>query len=142
MILANIDTSVSPWAKAVSLLLSVRDDGGMTMKRVVLAGTCVVVAVLGWVFALSQWETASRIATVASALAGVAAVGVGIWAALPHASSSEVVVRDTGAARTAGSGNAVSGNRGSRPLGPVTVERTGDAEASGEGDAVSGYSER
>lgn len=49
------------------------------MKRMVLVVTCVVVTALGWVFAVSQWETASRIATVASALAGVAAVGIGIW---------------------------------------------------------------
>ncbi|MGW3738010.1 hypothetical protein [Streptomyces sp. NPDC005148] len=113
----------------------------MTMKRVVLAGTCVVVAVLGWVFAVSQWETASRIATVASALAGVAAVGIGIWAALPDTSSSGIVVRDTGAVKTAGAGNAVSGYHGNRPRGPVTVERTGDADATGDGNAISGYSE-
>jgi hypothetical protein len=114
----------------------------MTLKRMVLVVTCVLVAVLGWVFAVSQWETASRIATVASALAGVAAVGVGIWAALPGASPSGIVVRDTGAAKTAGAGSAVSGYRGSRPRGPVTVEQTGDAEATGEGGAISGYSEK
>ncbi|UKY47839.1 hypothetical protein [Streptomyces inhibens] len=119
------------------------DDDGMTIKRVVLVGTCVVVAVLGWVFAVSQWETASRIATVASALAGVAAVGIGIWAALPGARPTGIVVRDTGAAKTAGTGNAVTGYHGSGSTdAAVTVERTGDAEATGDGDAISGYSER
>jgi len=112
------------------------------MKRVVLVMTCVVVAVLGCVFAVSQWDTASRIATLASALAGVAAVGIGIWAALPGTSPSGIVVRNTGAAKTAGAGSAVSGYHGSRPQGPVTLEQTGDAEATGDGDAVSGYSEK
>jgi hypothetical protein len=114
----------------------------MTLKRVVLVMTCMVVAALGWIFAVSRWETASRIATVASALAGVAAVGVGIWAALPGASPSGIVLRNTGTAKTAGPGSAVSGYRGSRPQGPVTVEQTGDADATGEGDAISGYSEK
>ncbi|MGW3692307.1 hypothetical protein ACWD6U_00240 [Streptomyces sp. NPDC005149] len=114
----------------------------MTVKRVVLIMTCVVVAALGWVFAVSQWETASRIATVASALAGVAAVGIGIWAALPGANQSGIVVRNTGAAKTAGAGKAVTGYHGSKPQGPITVKRTGDAEARGEGDAISGYSEK
>lgn len=129
-------------AIALPSQLSLSDDDTMTLKRMVLVATCVVVAVLGWMFAVSQWETASRIATVASALAGVAAVGVGIWAALPGVSQSAVVVRETSTAKTAGKGNAVTGYHGSGSARPVTVERTGDAEATGDGDAISGYSEK
>ncbi|GAA2440358.1 DUF4158 domain-containing protein [Streptomyces glaucus] len=129
-------------AKALPSRLSLSDDDGMTLKRVVLVVTCVVVAVLGWMFTVSQWETASRIATVASALAGVAAVGVGIWAALPGASQSAVVVRETSTAKSAGKGNAVTGYHGGGSTRPVTVERTGDAEATGDGDAISGYSDK
>ncbi|MEU5083068.1 MULTISPECIES: hypothetical protein [Streptomyces] len=104
--------------------------------------TCAVVAILGWLFAVSQWETASRIATVASALAGVAAVGIGIWAALPGAGQGGIAVRDTSSARTTGPGDAVSGFQGKKSSGTVTVERTGSAEATGEGNAISGYSEK
>lgn len=111
------------------------------MKRVVLIVTCVVVAALGWVFTVTQWETASRIATAASALAGVAAVGVAIWAGLGGFGQAEHVVRDTGPVTTGGAGNAVSGSRRRRARGAVTVERTGEARATGDGDAVSGYSE-
>ncbi|MEU0304341.1 hypothetical protein ABZ252_33560 [Streptomyces sp. NPDC006175] len=114
----------------------------MTTKRVVLVVTCVVVAALGWVFAITQWETASRIATVVSALAGMAAVGIGIWAALPGPDRAGVVVRDTGAAQAEGAGRAVTGYQGSGPAGSVTVERTGDAGTTGGGDAISGYSEK
>jgi hypothetical protein len=129
-------------AEALPSQLSLSDDDGMTLKRMVLVATCMVVAVLGWMFAVSQWETASRIATVASALAGVAAVGIGIWAALPGVSQAAVVVRETSTAKTAGKGNAVTGYYGSGSARPVTVERTGDAEATGDGDAISGYSEK
>lgn len=114
----------------------------MTIKRMVLIVTCVVVAALGWFFAASQWETASRAATLASALAGVAAVGVAIWAALLGSGQAGIAVQNSGAAKTAGKGNAVTGVSVSSSSGPVTVEGTGNAEATGEGDAISGFSEK
>lgn len=44
--------------------------------------TCLLVSGLGGVFTVTQWDRASRIATVVSALAAVAAVGVAVWAAI------------------------------------------------------------
>jgi hypothetical protein len=117
-------------------------DEQMGGRRMVLLVTCLVVAGLGGVLAVVAWERASRIATVVSALAAVASVGVAVWAALPchRSGSAEVRVSKTGRATATDGGAAVSGARGSAAGAPerTEVNRTGDANASGGGDAVSG----
>jgi hypothetical protein len=115
----------------------------MTIRRVVSVVTCVVVAVLGGVFAVSQWETSNRIATVVSALAGVAAVGVGIWAALSpgQGSRADDVATRPGESEAMNGGTSVTGVKRpkARGNGSARVEDTGKARADGKGSrAVSG----
>ena len=90
-------------------------------------------------FTVTQWDRASRIATVVSALAAVAAVGVAVWAALPR-SGATVRVSNTQEAIAGRGGRANSGLAGpARGLkGPVEVEGTGRADASNGGDANTG----
>lgn len=115
-----------------------RDDGEVNARRVVLAVTGVVVAVFGVVFAVLQWEQANRIATSVSALAGLAAVGVAVWAAFPG-TATRVRVSNTGKAVSGRGGRAVSGVSGpAAAAGEVVAEKTGDADASDGGEATSG----
>ena len=108
----------------------------MNTGRIALVVTCVVVAGLGTWFALSRWDDANRIATVASALGAVAAVGVAVWAAVRAPSSQRsVTVSNTGNATAEGGGKAVTGVVGRGDS--VRVDRTGDAKSSG-GDASTG----
>jgi hypothetical protein len=112
----------------------------MSSRRVVLVATCLVVAGLtGW-FAVARWEQASRVATVVSALAAVATVGVAVWAALPGADRRTVRVSNTGPATARQGGTAISGLTGPAAglRGRIEVDRTGHADASGSGDATTG----
>lgn len=115
------------------------DDVVMNARRVVIVLTCVVVAGLGATFALTQWDNANRIATSASALASVAAVGVAVWAGLA-ASRTGVRASRTGKATATGQGSrSNSGVAGSAKLaGPALADRTGDARAAEGGSANSG----
>lgn len=100
--------------------------------------TCLVIAGLGVTFVLLAWDQANRVATVASALGAVAAVGVAIWAALQGRTSSVRASR-TGAATARDGGVAVSGVQGlSAPAVPLHVDRTGDATGTADGQATSG----
>lgn len=111
----------------------------MTIRRIVILITCVVVATLAVVFAVSHWDQANRIATVTSALAAVAALGVAVWAALPGSGPVARVSR-TGRATAGGPGSrANTGVSGvaSTP-GTVVADRTSDARATGGGSANSG----
>ncbi|CAM3959184.1 hypothetical protein KIPE111705_33505 [Kibdelosporangium persicum] len=110
---------------------------GVNAGRIVLIVSCLLVAGLGVWFAVVRWEDANKIATAASALGAVAAVGVAVWAALrtPPARKS-VKVSNTGDATADSGGRAITGVVGN--AGHVRVTRTGDAKASGGGDAVSG----
>jgi hypothetical protein len=108
---------------------------------VVLLVTGLVVAALGGVFAVTQWDTADRLATVLSALAAVAAVGISVWAALPAAGrGTSVRVVGSGKAVAGAGGTAVTGASGPAGSAPhqVDVQNTGDADASNGGDATSG----
>ncbi|MBL3671038.1 hypothetical protein JL475_34885 [Streptomyces sp. M2CJ-2] len=112
----------------------------MKTRRWTLLVTCVVVAVLAGAFMITQGETASRIAMIASTLACVAAVGVGLWSGLSGGGQPDFAVRDTGTARGV-LGDAVTGYRGTkRQNRSVTVENTGDADSIG-GSAITGYSD-
>jgi hypothetical protein len=112
----------------------------MSARRVVLLVTCLVVAGLAGWFAVAKWEQASRVATVVSALAAVAVVGVAVWAALPGADKPAVRVSDTGPATAGRGGTATSGLTGKVAglSGRIEVERTGHADASGGGNATTG----
>jgi hypothetical protein len=91
--------------------------------------------------AVARWEDANKVASVASALGAVAAVGVAVWAALrTQPPCKSLTVSDTGVATADSGGQAVSGVSGkaNRVDGPIRVTRTGDATASGSGDAVTG----
>lgn len=112
----------------------------MRKRRLVLLATCVVVALLAAGFAWLRWQEANKLATVLSALAAVAAVGVAIWAALPASSAVRTLVLRSGKATSGPGGRATSGIRGKMPkrTGEVVVKRSGTADASAGGDAVSG----
>ncbi|WIV59159.1 ATP-binding protein [Amycolatopsis nalaikhensis] len=124
--------------------LSSSDKDGMSNRRWALLATCVVVAGMGAVFAVVQWDVANRVATMASALGAVAAVGIAVWAALPSkrsASNASTVVRAerTGDAVSGGSGIATSGIRvRGQADGSLAARRTGAADATRGGDATSG----
>jgi hypothetical protein len=113
----------------------------MRPRRVALSVTFVVVAgLLVWLM-MVEWSSASEIATVVSALAAVAAVGVAVWAALPGAGEGGgAQASRTGRAVARGKSIAVSGLvvSGRRSSGRFEARRTGDADASGGGEATSG----
>jgi hypothetical protein len=119
--------------------------GGMSGVRAAAVVTCVVTAGLGGWFAVARWDQANKLATVASALGAVAAVGVAIWTALrgsPGRAGRARWIRVSGTGKamaTAPGSSAVSGVRG-KPAGDVSlrVRDSGDAEAGGGGNAVSG----
>lgn len=118
---------------------------GMSGARVALAVTCVVVAGLGGWFAVASWDESDKVATVASALGAVAAVGVAIWTALRGSPGRAGRVRRI---RVAGTGRATAGGSDSSAITGVRsntggasalkVRNTGDAEAADGGNAVSG----
>lgn len=98
--------------------------------------TCVLVAALGSAFAILRWEDANRLATMASALGAVAAVGVAVWAALPGITAGGRA-RKTGKAAARGRGSrANTGITGSGQL--ARVDCTGEAEAEDGGTANTG----
>ncbi len=97
----------------------------------VVVVTALVVAALAAVLLVLRWDDASKVSVVVSALAAVAAVGVAIWAALPHGGPrAGLRVSRTGSARAGMKGRANSGIEG--PAGSlrhdVQVTRTGEAE--------------
>lgn len=100
--------------------------------------TCLAVAGLGVTFVLLAWDQANRVATVASALGAVAAVGVAIWAAL-SGSMASIRVSRTGQATARDGGTAVSGVLGpATPAGRLHADRTGDVTGTTDGQATSG----
>jgi hypothetical protein len=113
----------------------------MNARRSVLLVTFLAVAgLLAWL-AAAKWDSASKVATIVSALAAVAAVGVAVWAALPASGQAlRVVASRTGKATARGGGHATSGVRttGHNSGGSLSAGHTGDAEASDGGDATSG----
>ncbi|WP_124778364.1 hypothetical protein [Micromonospora inaquosa] len=111
-------------------------------RHLVLLITGLLVAALATSFVALRWDSADRIATAVSALAGLAGVGVALWAALPAARSG-VRARETGAARARGTGYANSGI--DVPVGdttPMEVAGTGEATAGDGGQAISGILRR
>jgi hypothetical protein len=116
----------------------------MSTGRWALVLTCLVVAGFGGWFALARWEDANRVATAASALGALAAIGVAVWAALRTPAGAgdsrinRVRISDTGDAKAGSGGRANTGLRGSGDIRSARVEHTGRAEAEGGGDANTG----
>jgi hypothetical protein len=116
----------------------------MSNRRWALLATCVMVAGVGAVFAVAQWDVANRVATMASALGAVAAVGIAVWAALPSRRSTSngpdvVRAERTGDAVSGRSGVATSGIRDrGQSGGSLEAKRTGASDATRGGDATSG----
>ncbi|GGV02639.1 hypothetical protein GCM10010211_82420 [Streptomyces albospinus] len=111
----------------------------MDARRVALLTTGLAVAA-GASFSFLQWDTANRLATVLSALVGLAALGVSVWAALPGRQAAVVRVSNTGEARAGSDASANTGVTGPAAglQESVEVDGTGRAEASGGGDANTG----
>ncbi|MEV0808372.1 hypothetical protein [Micromonospora sp. NPDC050200] len=111
-------------------------------RHLALTTTGALVALLATAFVVLRWESANRVATAVSALAGVAGVGVAVWAALTGGRGRDRA-HATGRATAGTAGYATSGI--DAPTGdpaPVEVSRTGDAEATGGRQAISGIRRR
>ncbi len=116
-----------------------RETDEVKVRRLVLLTTALVVAGLGTTFALLQWDASSRLATVLSALAAIASIGVAVWAALPG-TGHRLHVAHTGAASAAAGGRANSGviaTAATTGCG-IDVSHTGQAQASDGGNANTG----
>ena len=114
-------------------------DGHMGTKRTVVLVTFGVVAVLAVVLLTLTWDEANKVAVVVSALATVAAVGVAVWAALPHGGTTAWLrVSKTGKAKAGMNGVANSGFEGlaGAPQHDVKVTKTGEAEGGGANTGV------
>lgn len=113
----------------------------MSASRVALLITCVIVAGFGGWFAASRWEDTNRVASVVSALAAVAAVGVAVWAAVRTGKvKTSVTVTKTGKGTARQRGQANTGVQGSLAGAADTLRVTdsGDATASGDSTANTG----
>lgn len=114
----------------------------MNGGRIALVVAGFVVGVLAVLLVVLKWDEADKVATGASALAGVAAVGVAVWAGWPVAAGLRggVRVSRTGKAKAGPGGRANTGFSGGGVVpDEVRVDRTGDAEG---GDANSGVDTR
>ena len=106
----------------------------MTAGRWVLFVTVLVVGGLAVVFVLLSSGVAGQVEAAVSAIAGVAAIGTGVWAALPHGKGTSgtpgaAAAEHTGPATATGPGSeANSGVKGSG-----VAEHTGPATATGRG---------
>ena len=112
---------------------------GMTAGRWVLFATVLVVGGMSVAFVFISSNVAGQVEAAVSAVAGVAAIGTGVWAALPHGTGTHgtagvAVAARTGAATAEGPGS--KANSGVRGAG--TVKHTGTASATGGGSANTG----
>jgi len=111
----------------------------MRAGRWTLFVTVLVVGGLAVALVFVSSGVASQVEAAVSALAAVAAIGTGVWAALPHGSGNSgpdgvAVAEQTGAATADGPGSkANSGVKGSG-----IAKRTGRAKATGGGSANTG----
>lgn len=127
-----------PWCYQPGVIA---DEINMSARRVALTGTLLAVAILAVILTALRWSEANKIATISSALAAVAAVGVAIWAAFPAFQGGKGVrVSHTGKATAGRGGRANSGVSKSAGRLPeeVQVDRSGNADASNGGEANTG----
>ncbi|MGW4227737.1 hypothetical protein ACWEF9_00360 [Streptomyces sp. NPDC004980] len=109
-------------------------------RRAVLVSTGLAIAVLAGVLSFLSWDRADQVAGVVSALVGVAALGVSVYAVLAPSRGTSVQVSGTGKAVARGGGDANTGfvAPSGGATGSASVSTTGDAEADG-GDANTGF---
>ncbi|MDT3443151.1 hypothetical protein [Pseudofrankia sp. BMG5.37] len=112
----------------------------MSTYKIVLLLTCMAVCVTAAVLAVTGENPGTWIATAVAAVAGVAAVGVGVLALLSATGSGrQVEVKDTGDATATGvASRAVTGIAGTPGKSTLRVDVTGEADATSGGQAVSG----
>ncbi|MFF2397431.1 hypothetical protein [Nocardia sp. NPDC058114] len=111
----------------------------MTAGRVALILTALTVTVLAAALIVLKWDDANKVFTAVAALAGVAGVGVAIWAALGAKPRKSVKVKKSGNAISGPNGVAVSGAKvAATHDGEVAVVDSGKADARLGGSAVSG----
>jgi hypothetical protein len=114
-------------------------NAGMTAGRWVLFATVVVVGGLAVVFVFISSDVAAQVEAAVSAIAAVAAIGTGVWAALPHGSKGRDSVNVPSATRT---GPATASGPGSKAnsgvKGSGVAKHTGTAKATGGGSANTG----
>jgi len=106
----------------------------------VLVVTCLVVGGLCAWFAVNNSGDADEIATLISALAAVAGIGIAVWAAIPGSAAPWTASAiETGKAVAHRRSRAITGIAGvhANPAG-MTAKRTGDARATDSADAISG----
>ncbi|MFC4056100.1 hypothetical protein ACFOY4_40985 [Actinomadura syzygii] len=119
----------------------------MKMRHTVLALTGAAVTALTGLFAVLQWDDATQVAPMVSAVIAVGSLGVTVWAALPGSrvrsrSDAPIRVARTGTARVGTGGTANTGVMGSAAtVRRAEVEDTGEAEAGDGGDANTGVKE-
>jgi hypothetical protein len=111
----------------------------MTVRRWVLFSTVVVVGGMSVAVVFISSSVAGQAEAAVSAIAAVAAIGTGVWAALPHGNETHGSADVAVAART---GMATADGPGSRAnsgvLGAGTAKRTGTASATAGGSANTG----
>lgn len=106
-------------------------------QRFVVAASAGAGFLLAGVFSFLSWDRANQVAGIVSALVGVAALGVAIWAALETSTGSgdaRVRVSRTGNATARGGGSANTGviiPTSGAAGGVMQVDSTGDAESDG-----------
>jgi hypothetical protein len=112
----------------------------MNSGRIALIATCVLVAGLGGWFAIARWDDANRVAAITSALAGIAAIGVAVWAALRGSgrNASQSVSRSGNATGKGGRANSGISGSNAASVREAKVRRTGDAHAEDGGSANTG----
>lgn len=111
----------------------------MSAGRWVLFVTVLLVGGMSVAFVFVSPGVAGQVEAAVSAAAGVAAIGTGVWAALPHGSESRApngvaVAERTGLATADGPGS--KANSGVRGTG--IAKHTGSARAGGGGSANTG----
>src|ERR1700730_10580757 len=111
----------------------------MTTARTALLATCVAVTLLAVLFIALTWEDENKLATSVAALAGVASLGVAVWAVLKRPQTARLTIRNSGTAHGSGgvATSGISGRVGRHP-GDILVEDSGEAIAKQDGEANTG----
>lgn len=104
----------------------------ITVTALAVGGLC------GW-FSILKWNEAGQVATIVSALAAVASIGMAVWAAVRQPGRRSITVKRSGKAVSGVDGRAVTGVSDTAVTsGDLVVEDSGDADARKGGDAITG----
>lgn len=100
--------------------------------------TVLVVGGMSVAFVFISSGVAGQMEAAVSAIAGVAAIGTGVWAALPHGTETHGSAGAAAARTGAATADGPDSKANSGVLGAGTVRRTGAASATGGGLANTG----